>query len=229
MLEQRAKGERVPQRSAGFTVLELLVVLVIVAMMFSIVIPSSSASLDSKARAESYRISVALRYIYNRAVIDGQVYRLVIDLDENSIRTERVEQDGNCGVTLPLDEAANTRFTELLKKAEETRRKKMEEEGAAPTETQFSKFSDFVSMNRSMPSGVVIARAASQSLPETREEGLVYIHAFPSGVIEKAAVVIHAQGSDEPDDTGFTVVTEPYLGRATVIYGKEDPGDMVTK
>ena len=219
--------EQTLRKIRGFTVLELLTVMVLVGMGMAIVIPSGSTSLDSKARTESFRVSVALRYLYSRAVTDGQVYRLVIDLDENNIRTERVEQNSGCGVTLPLEQAVKTRFTKLAKKAEEARRKKIEEEGGTLNETQYAAYDDIVALNHTMPNGVVIRSAASQSHPETKEEGTIYIHAFPSGILEKAAVVIHATTSDEPDDTGFTIVTEPYLGRATVIYGKEDPSEQV--
>src|SRR5215470_10690970 len=69
--------------SAGFTVLELTVVLFIVGLLLTIVIPhlgnTSNARLDATAR----RLAATVRYLSGEAALHNRPYRLNYDLDKH--------------------------------------------------------------------------------------------------------------------------------------------------
>jgi len=162
-------------------------------------------------RAEAYRLSATLRYLYEKAVTEGVSYRLSIDIDQRRIEAERLDDEKGCGGGLALTEAANTRFKDLARKAEEARKKKEEERGVVPPKATFGAFSDFVIKPRDMAKAVKIREIATMTTPTPQSEGKAYIHVFPHGVIERAVVILESD-----DEQVYSIVTEPFQGRARV-------------
>ena len=79
---------------AGFTLIEIVVVMVLISlfMVFSIPVFSTigTSSLDSSAR----RLSGTIKYLYNEAALSGLEYRLIYNLEEGTYRAQILEADG---------------------------------------------------------------------------------------------------------------------------------------
>lgn len=78
----------VAKRRAGFTLIEMLAVVVIFALLASIAIPSLSTLSGRTLRAEADRIAGRLDLARQRAVMTGVPHRLLIDLDTASYALE---------------------------------------------------------------------------------------------------------------------------------------------
>ena len=80
----------------GFTFIELLVVLTIIALMMTVVIPYSGRSSNSqKVRQESLNIAEALRYIADVAIGTRRPARIVINLEDNNFILEKANEINN--------------------------------------------------------------------------------------------------------------------------------------
>lgn len=69
----------------GFTLLELVVVLVILAGVTALVLPRLSAMFDGDTRSTARNVVSLLRYLDERAIAGRTRYRLLVDLDEQRI------------------------------------------------------------------------------------------------------------------------------------------------
>jgi general secretion pathway protein H len=69
----------------GFTLLELVVVLALLALAATLVVPRLPAMQESRLRASVRQLSAQLRYLDERAVAGKVPYRLRLNLDEQKI------------------------------------------------------------------------------------------------------------------------------------------------
>lgn len=209
------------RRVAGFTLLELMLVSALLVLVLGAAVYGLRDVTAAHARAEAYRVSASVRYLFERSVTDGVVYRLVFDLDEGKMTAERYDDTSGCGATLPLEAAVETRFKDLARKAKEREKKareRAEEEGTAPpTEGSYGGYEDFVIKPRELPKTVSFAKVATLSNPEPKEEGQIAIHFFPHGYVERAMVVVASA-----DEQVYSIVTEPFRGAARVLTKEVD-------
>ena len=196
----------------GFTILELMVVSALVALVMGTAVYGLRDVGAAHVRAEAYRMSATLRYLYEKAITEGVAYRLSVDIDQRRIEAERLDDEKGCGGGLTLTEGANTRFKDLARKAEEARKKKAEEKGFAAPKANYGAFSDFVVKPRELPKSVRVREAATLAAPTPKSEGKIFIHVFPHGVMERAVVILESN-----DEQAYSIVTEPFQGRARVL------------
>ena len=77
-----------PRRTSGFTLLEMMVVLVIVAIGSALVVPMVEGGYEAReVRRAARQIASTMHYCRGEAVALGQPQELVIDAIENSIHT----------------------------------------------------------------------------------------------------------------------------------------------
>jgi len=74
--------------SDGFTLIELTLVLLILGVLLSFAVPRlatlGEARLDSSARS----LAATISYLHDEAALRGRIYRLTLDLDDNSYGVE---------------------------------------------------------------------------------------------------------------------------------------------
>jgi len=88
-----------PARSRGFTLIELIAVIVLLAIVLAVSTLSLSRSLSSaKVRAASKDLVAALRYTRGQAIVKGKPQALVLNLENNSYLAP-----GKKSVSLPKD------------------------------------------------------------------------------------------------------------------------------
>jgi prepilin-type N-terminal cleavage/methylation domain-containing protein len=111
-----AGGER------GFTLLEIVVVAVLMALIATLVSQRFGTVYLTRQRSEVRKFANAWETLFNEAIIRGEGYRLIIDLDDNSYYVRREVALRGLAVT-NVDYLKNLRT-----KSERERRKRREEE-----------------------------------------------------------------------------------------------------
>ena len=81
-------------RSAkGFTLIEILVVMVLIGSFLAFAVPKFRDIADVNIKSATRKLSGTVKYLYNEAVFKKNVYRLVFDLDNDEYWVEYL--DGN--------------------------------------------------------------------------------------------------------------------------------------
>ncbi|PKN11634.1 MAG: hypothetical protein CVU69_11670 [Deltaproteobacteria bacterium HGW-Deltaproteobacteria-4] len=75
-----------PYASRGFTLIELMVVLFLIALFSSLVIPRLPEIDAGGPERGARRIAGTIKFLYNEAALSGREHRLLFDLDSNSLR-----------------------------------------------------------------------------------------------------------------------------------------------
>lgn len=83
------------RQAAGFTLIELTVVLLLLTVMAGLVIPRlpqlDAGGLERGAR----RIATTTRALYNEAALSGREHRLIFDLDQQQLQPRQLGSDGS--------------------------------------------------------------------------------------------------------------------------------------
>ncbi|MDC0719271.1 pilus assembly FimT family protein [Nannocystis bainbridge] len=75
--------------SLGFTLIEVLVVMGILALLIGSVITGLGASKQAQVARVTNQLANTIRFAYNKARVTGTYYRLLIDIDKNSFTMQR--------------------------------------------------------------------------------------------------------------------------------------------
>ena len=78
----------------GFTLLELLVVMMLIAIMAALVVPRLPSTGNSALKSSARSTAALLRYLGERSIGSKQIYRLHINLAENSLKVTRRLSNG---------------------------------------------------------------------------------------------------------------------------------------
>jgi len=115
---QRTQDKRFQNR-AGFSLLELLVVLMLLALLTAVVIPSLGRGLSTaKLKTSSREIAASIRLARSKAVSEQQVYLLGFDLAKNEVRLSGLNSTYRKSFELP-DGVHLTRVSLLETRVEE--------------------------------------------------------------------------------------------------------------
>lgn len=78
----------------GFTLLELVVVLVVLAGAAALVLPRLSAWQDHDARNSARNLATMLRYLHEQAITSRTRYQLAIDLNQQKLSVQQLRASG---------------------------------------------------------------------------------------------------------------------------------------
>ena len=81
--------------NAGFTLLELIVVLLLVSLIAALIFPRLPSSQASDLRNSARQLAVLMRYLEERAVATKKTYYLHINLDDDRLTVSRKGAVGN--------------------------------------------------------------------------------------------------------------------------------------
>jgi general secretion pathway protein H len=92
-IEARGNRLRAPWRSAGVTMLELLVVLSIMALAAAFVVPLFGAGVSTaELKGAARQVAAGLRLARSEALATRQETRLLLDVEQRTMRVERDQQ-----------------------------------------------------------------------------------------------------------------------------------------
>ena len=84
----------ISNRTAGFTLVELALVLFLVAAFTGLVLPLTTGLGEDKLRRESRRLAGTVKELFNEASLSGRQHRLTFDLARGSYRASVLEAVG---------------------------------------------------------------------------------------------------------------------------------------
>ena len=91
---------RVPSRlrgSAGFTLIELGLVLLIIGVVITLVVPHFTDQSRAQLVAQTRKLATVLRFLQDEAVLNGRVYQLNFDLDQQRYFVTSSDGDADLG------------------------------------------------------------------------------------------------------------------------------------
>jgi general secretion pathway protein H len=206
-----------PRRAAsrGFTLVELMIAVAVIAVLAAAVVPSVASLSGADARKAAGELSGSLRYLFDTAALRHATCRMVLDLDQRAWGAEcaprlvGVARDqGLAGGRAGEEEDLESRFPD---ERDAERRRLL-------AKSRFGAFTDRLLKHRELPGTTEIREVRVEGRREPVTEGKAYVHFFPGGQAERAFIEV-ADGNNL-----YTVVVEPFTGRARVVTGalKED-------
>ena len=105
----KGEGKRVRQRQRGFTLLELLIVMSLMALITAVAAPNfGGALLTLQTRSAVKKVSAILRYARNQAVSTQLVHRVVFDFADGQVLLQAVDgsshnENGSSAILSPTD------------------------------------------------------------------------------------------------------------------------------
>jgi general secretion pathway protein H len=198
---------RTPRSARGFTLIELLVVISVIALLAGLAAPAVGTLTGANAREAAGRVAGAMRYMFDTAALRHTSCRLAIDLDEDTWWAECTPS----ATTVARDEDSEADLERRFpgEKAAEVRK--------LLAKTQFGGFADrLVAKKTTLPGNAKFGAVRVEGRRDV-DSGVVYVHFFSGGQAQRAYVPI-ADGNNL-----YTVVVEPFTGRARVVTGKVEP------
>ena len=110
-----ARPRELGRNAAGFTLIEISVVLFLIALMALLVVPSMTGLHVSRLKHEARRLAGRATFLYDQAAANKMVLRLTFNLDAQGYSVTRMDphspnpafvadlEDGAAAVTLPRD------------------------------------------------------------------------------------------------------------------------------
>lgn len=210
------RPQRYSQR-AGFTLVEIMVVLSIIAGLTVLAVATLNSLTNSKLSAEALRLSGALRLVHGRAAINGLRYQLVINLDDESFRVECSDQ--NVAVPEVGEEGGS-----------EDDRRRRQREAEDPEADPFGLGASMPSMDdcsedlieqANLRNGVQFMRVFTTHHDEPVESGEVTIGFFPNGTVERSMIWM----ADSNERGWMTLHIDPMTGRIITRGGEDEVPD----
>jgi len=193
--------ERRP-RSRGFTLVELLVVVSVIALLAGLAAPAVGSITGAKAREAAGQLAGGMRFMFDTAALRHATCRVALDLDGRTWWAECAPSAAGIAREPEDDAALERRFSD--EKSAELRR--------LLAKTEFGAFQDRLAEKRELPGNAKFGAVAVEGRRPTTE-GTVYVHFFAGGRAQRAYVPV-ADGNNL-----YTVVVEPFTGRARVVVG----------
>lgn len=192
VLSKRNSGNR------GFTLIEILLVLAIIAMVTSIGIPAVGRLTYQRVAGTTRRFVGVLRSVRNDAILLNRIYRLAINFEDQTWWVEKQNQlellgsDSQAGaVSDPKRPSPPSGFVPA------------EKYGTKPKE---------------LPGGVVFDGILTERDGLLRQ-GIAYVHFFPSGYAEQSLLYLNKQGVE---DGGYSLLVRPANGSIQVFNRRVD-------
>jgi general secretion pathway protein H len=188
------------KNNKGFSLLEIAIVLSIIGAIIALAAPRLFDK-KSENRKVFRDFILAGKDLKSRAKMTGLTYRLAFDLNEKE-QSWWVEKSSK---TVMLDKA----------KIEETmqeQRNQSEEDGEAKPPPDFQQDASIFKKKQTLPDGYKFKQIESGTVDVVYTEGMGYIHFFPQGLIETAAIQI-----EDPKKNVWTLIYNPLTGHTDII------------
>jgi type II secretion system protein H len=100
---RRSDAARSRRRDAGFTLLELGLVLLIMGVVLGLTIPRFQDHSRAELLSQAKRLAVTLRFLREEAVLRGRTFRIMYDLDGHRFRVDSADETDAEAAFTPAD------------------------------------------------------------------------------------------------------------------------------
>jgi hypothetical protein len=199
-----------------------LVVLVVIVGAFGLSISVVGLLTFSDLNGEAARLASTIQHIYGRAAINGQRYRLVIDLDDNAYWAECSDEDvplpGDLMSTGMEDSAASQRLGRYDEDDEEA------DPFGLNLDNTFDDCTEELIPRRQLTGRVVLDSVMTTHQREPAIEGQATIEFFPDGFVEPSMVWLTIDDAE----AAVTLTIQPMTGRVRTFTERlEVPSDFL--
>lgn len=206
----RISALKIYKDQVGFTLVELLIVIVIIAGVFSVFAPSFFSKSDRSLRTEVRRLSLLSKEVRNRALLTKNTHRILFKITKDQITFEVEEAPGR---VLLDDPEERLKFITSKKSFTDAELEAYAKNNPFKKVDRFSRKGPL-----KFPAELTIKQIELQGIKEPFKEGDVEIYFMPEGFVELA--VIQVQTKDEA--LKWTLVTSPLTGVMDVFDGHLD-------
>ncbi len=199
----------------GFTLIELIFVLLVMALLGSVAIPKTTAILGMNLKSGATRVGGYLQRGYERSVMRHQRLRIRFDLEKNRYWAEEYREPE----MIPLIDADSK-----LEEVEELFEKKLEEADLTDEEKQEKMMETFQVVDEKnlqptlLPSGIQFRGVYLSTVGKVVNQGVPWIDLFPSGFNPKAIVYVTNRSG-----TVYSIIFPPLTGRVRIEKGEVFP------
>lgn len=209
------------QRARGFTLVEVILVVGLMAILSAIVVSGSGMLSGTRMRSAGVLIMSSVRLAMTRANSIGRPVRLVFDIDNGRLLME--ETRGRMLRVTSHQEGAKAgaqAATEAEQEASDYARgiiqgPRAPEPMFTPVQS-FSADSDDPALGRELGKDIRFVQVQTEHDAEPRVDGRAYLYFWPGGGTERAAIQITRPG----DRLGLTVLVSALTGRAKIERGR---------
>jgi general secretion pathway protein H len=228
--ERRRSGSSAP---GGFTLIEVMVVLLIMGLLASLGFTGFRAITKGDLREGTAHLSGAIRYLFDRASITGKYHRLVLDISGGKYWAE-VSDDRFYAPNEAETPADRRKREEDEAAADEDERKRLEKQQNAygggtvaagssfdlskldvaefrPRRARFAAFKETALKPVSLKK-LRIRSVYTPRMTEPVTSGRAYIYFYPLGQTEPAIVTL----SDPSGENVYSLVVHPITGRVRI-------------
>lgn len=205
----------------GFTLIELIVVIAIMAMIVMGLVTGVRRISDKNLKQTAIRLSSTVRYLYDKAAMDGLYIRLVFDLGEEK-QSYYVEASTD-PVVVAKDDSEKKRDSDTDKDEKKAAAEEALEKGEGdsskgdkyaikPAAPKFGKVDSFLLKEVKLPAGVRIKDICVEHRKVPIDQGSEFIYFFPNGYVEYAIINI----TNKNNTVNFSVETNPATGKTNI-------------
>lgn len=220
-LGRRSRSSSGSLGQRGLTLIEILVVLLIVAGLMAMVIPSVQSVTGMRVRKEAGHLGGAISYLYNHAAVTGRTCRLVFSMGEEDGDAWTAE----CTEDPPrLDaETLQVRRGAVYRRDDDDdwfRRSGRDEDGFEERLKEQARWSQFASRTlqpTQLPSGIQIGGVWTPRVADLVSDGDANLYFFPTGETQRAIIYIV-----DSWDNAYTLDVQPLTGRVSIVSGWEE-------
>lgn len=234
------------------TLIEIMIVIGVLALMAGMVVIGFGAGRNAEISRATNQIANLVRYGYDKARVTGDYYRLLIDLEENTVSLQQgddrmylpaTDRDGKI---VEVDEGKLQEQAERDKRAEESFNRSVQAEvfGGGGSGGDDSSYNPYAAQRRQVPrrrpplfdsfeeENVLTGLKDPVKLPEGVQ--IVYVRtADDVAPITKGQASLfffprgrtqeaHIQVEAEELEARYTIKVQPLTGRVTIVEGHED-------
>ncbi len=204
--------------SRGFSLLELMVVIVLIGGMLALIVPTIRSVMGLDLQKEITKMAALATEVYALAAISGKTHRIVYDLDNNQYWVE--EKVGDAGEIKP-----ELGYEDLMKSRIEHNSDKKEDDAAKAFLPTFKEVSGDLKGKFELPKGAVIYGVWTEGMTAVARSGQVAIYFFAGGYSQASFVSLASKGEEE--ETAIYFSLNPLTAAITINLGEPDTAELV--
>jgi prepilin-type N-terminal cleavage/methylation domain-containing protein len=195
------------RRSAGMTLIEIMVTLAVVALILGVTVNRMSDSFDSRAFEATERLASTIRYLYNKSASENLTMRMVFDFEKRAYHVEATADQ------FLIDNPEARDRLSVESKPSELSAEKPKEGEVTPiqkAEAKFGEVDSYLLKPVELPGGVFLKDIFTEHDSGAVDQGKAYIYIFPSGYVEHAIINLR----NEDDSARRALEINPMTGNS---------------
>lgn len=188
----------------GFTLIEMSVVILLIAFLFSIVVPQFRARTHSDLKSSAMKLAATIEHTFHQSAFRQETFRLHYDLDSSSYWLDRFVDPASFSFE-ELDDSGSGDFDSPEADFDG------DENGGGGAYYVVDR--TVVGETVILPVGIHIVSVTTQYFDET-SEGEAFTHFFPDGYVEPTVIYLADRSKEY-----FTLYVSPISGKVKVLPG----------